>query len=688
MNVNLSPVGGVAAQFFDNNGDPLAGGLIYTYAAGTTTPQATYTSSAGAIAHSNPIVLNAAARVSTGEIWLTDTLSYKFVLKTSDDVLIATYDNIFGINANQLNFAVQEEVQTATAGQTVFHLNTLNYQPGTNNLSVYVNGINKTVNVDYVETNSTTVTFLSGVTLGSTVKFTTAVAQSSGATDAAIVAYTAPETGAVATTVALKLDQMVSVKDFGAIGDGLTDDTAAIQAAFNTGKSVSFPYGTYATSAPLTINTSGVTITGPGTLKPLSTFTGAYLNCAINVTNTNVRIEGITYDGSNTTSANAINFAIYGYAANLQVMNCYFYNMPTGFQPEAAIGVNADGDGSRFIGNYFNNIAGAVFVQASACIISNNTVINPRDGALVLNSTNSVGCIIANNIIRNDALNTLSGHILIEEGASEWLIEGNNIYGVRGTAIYALNVAVTTTVRGGVIRNNVINGGGGTFGGPCTYIIYSEYYTDVSVAGNYMYNMPTGFAGNAFIGASATSGVIENNIMDGASAPSIASLMNIYPGGSHLTIRDNDMTAGGNRHVLFANGDFTSNIISFIGGKFFGGSLGIDCSSAFVVNMVLYVENISQFTGTTFINTNAAMNWGLRQIFLNSGALNYPHSIKARTVMHGTTYPSVAADGAWAGGDTIYSTVFFGGSKPSGWVCSVNGTPGTWYRISDATFPP
>lgn len=97
MAVNLSMLAGAGAQFFTDSGVILSGGLIYTYAAGTTTPQTTYTTSAGNVAHTNPIVLNSAGRVASGgEIWLTDAVSYKFVLQTSTAVTIATYDNVTG----------------------------------------------------------------------------------------------------------------------------------------------------------------------------------------------------------------------------------------------------------------------------------------------------------------------------------------------------------------------------------------------------------------------------------------------------------------------------------------------------------------------------------------------------------------------------------------------------------------
>ena len=97
MTVNVSLFAGVGAQFFDDNGNPLSGGKIYTYAAGTTTPLATYTTIAGNIARTNPIELDAAGRVGGGgEVWVTSTSLYKFVLEDSAANLIGTYDNVPG----------------------------------------------------------------------------------------------------------------------------------------------------------------------------------------------------------------------------------------------------------------------------------------------------------------------------------------------------------------------------------------------------------------------------------------------------------------------------------------------------------------------------------------------------------------------------------------------------------------
>jgi hypothetical protein len=269
MSVTPSPIGGFAAQFFDNNGVILSGGKIYTYAAGTTTPQATYTSASGTTPHANPIILDSAGRVPGGEIWLTDGLVYKFVIETATGILLGTYDNITGVNSNFVNYTVQEEVITATAGQTVFNLSTINYTPGTNSLSVYIDGVNQYVGDSYLETDSDTVTFTSGVHVGGEVKFTTAIQTTTGAVNADIVAYDPPFVGGVATNVETKLAQYISVKDFGAVGDGVADDTAAIQAALDAtstagvSTTVYVPAGTYKTTATLDVP-ANASIVGAG----------------------------------------------------------------------------------------------------------------------------------------------------------------------------------------------------------------------------------------------------------------------------------------------------------------------------------------------------------------------------------------------------------------------------------------
>lgn len=255
MSVNLSPVAGAAAQFLDNSGNVLTGGKLYTYAAGTTTSQATYTSNTGVTYHSNPIILDAAGRVPAGgEIWLTDSLQYKFVLKDANDVLIGTWDNLIGINSNFVTYNVQKQIFSATQSQTVFTLTSITYTPGTNTLNVYVNGNKQVLATNYVETNSTTVTFLSGLNVGDVVDFTTSAILSVGVTDSSLVIYTPAGSGAVNTTVQAKLRESISVLDFGADRTGATNSTTAFTNAWAAAnpQAVFVPKGSYAITGTVT----------------------------------------------------------------------------------------------------------------------------------------------------------------------------------------------------------------------------------------------------------------------------------------------------------------------------------------------------------------------------------------------------------------------------------------------------
>jgi hypothetical protein len=150
MTVSISLFAGVGAQFFTDDGVPLAGGLIYSYAAGTSTPKTTYTSSLGTIAHTNPIILNSAGRVPGGEIWLT-LGAYKFILATSTNVTIATYDNVMSIGGD-FNFVSNF---TGNGTQTIF---TLLFSPvNENSTQIYINGVYQ--NKDTYSVTNASITF-------------------------------------------------------------------------------------------------------------------------------------------------------------------------------------------------------------------------------------------------------------------------------------------------------------------------------------------------------------------------------------------------------------------------------------------------------------------------------------------------------------------------------------------------
>jgi hypothetical protein len=125
-------------QFFDANGAPLVGGKLYTYAAGSTTPLASYTDSTGNTANTNPIILDSRGEAS---VWLSGAI-YKFALYDSTNVLIWTVDNI-----NGSTFAIDADGDGTTTAFTVVNGFT----------AIYINGVYQNRNTYTV--TSGTVTF-------------------------------------------------------------------------------------------------------------------------------------------------------------------------------------------------------------------------------------------------------------------------------------------------------------------------------------------------------------------------------------------------------------------------------------------------------------------------------------------------------------------------------------------------
>lgn len=111
----ISPV--PKLQFSDQNGAPLAGGLVYTYEAGTTNLRTTYTTAAETTPNPNPIVLDASGQA---DIFLQAGLGYKFVLQNSLATTIWTVDNVTAAGTMSLQNANAVAITGGTmAGVTI-----------------------------------------------------------------------------------------------------------------------------------------------------------------------------------------------------------------------------------------------------------------------------------------------------------------------------------------------------------------------------------------------------------------------------------------------------------------------------------------------------------------------------------------------------------------------------------------
>ena len=133
---------------------------------------------------------------------------------------------------------------TATQGQTVFTL-PWSYTQGIDNLAIFINGSKQVVNVNYTESTTTSFTMASGLNAGDIVQAIYNLPLAGGIIDASNVIYNEGSTGAINSTVKTKLQESVSVLDFGADPTGTDDSTTAIQNAHNASRAVYYPTGTY-----------------------------------------------------------------------------------------------------------------------------------------------------------------------------------------------------------------------------------------------------------------------------------------------------------------------------------------------------------------------------------------------------------------------------------------------------------
>lgn len=693
MAVNLSFIGGAGWQFFDNNGVPLAGGKIYTYAAGTTTPLTTYTARDGTVPNTNPIILDSAGRTPE-QIWSTEGLLYKYVIAQPNDVVIRTYDNIGGsVVASDLAQDLANTTDDAKGDALI--------------------GFRQSDSNGFL-------------------------------------------TGAVARTVNDKLQESISVKDFGAVGDGVTDDTAAIQAAIDAVSSAGGGILTFEPKTYIVENTSGlgcliaksnVTLSGAGTPTVIKLGAAAG-NCALLYSASavsNITIDGIVFDGN---SGSITSYDTYGVllddVTRLTVNNCVFQNLRLDgmllgqvtlakqvsvensiFKNIGVVGVGANGirvyhsrgllvNANYFYdfiispidtnptpggdletnvvvtNNYIKNGAGwlsgysSISLLADRILCQGNTVIGGGD--IVVHDYAGSGQTTKDyRVIGNSLTNTASG-ITVNQGENSDIVVSENVirgFGRFGIHVLNLNSPPSATTNPTIVSNNIIED-------TDTDVTYTTTNQPVCIlmfnANNVLCSanqcIKPRFAG---IWASASSNVtISDNFVINQAGYAPSDLLTFNGGG--ILVSPGGYGAPADVDNVVINGNFVYNYLTTLSGSpssniRVGGICAFNDSSGSktVENVVITNNTVNQGNGigvqtytleSCFIDGNSIFNAA-------SGRLVDTASIQRVANPSIGSYSAAPTTGTWTRGDIVYN------SAPSsagyvGWVCTASGTPGTW----------
>lgn len=262
--------------------------------------------------------------------------------------------------------------------------------------------------------------------------------------DASVVTYTPTGTGAEATTVEKVLQQFRSVKDFGAVGDGVVDDTTAIQEALTAGGTVLFPAGTYRITSSLNIPANTI-MQGQGRANSIIKVDGAFIGATriyASKAPTNVmkiEVRGLGFQGT-ATALGALHFdkgdvvtidscdffdftATGGFGVKLtnvyfwQVSHCKFENIKAvglSLISAGGVGCNAGvcGPNNDFIGNNQALFIGTAFDRGQNILVYSNDYEGSGNGNKAIDLNGVEGVYILQNYIelwQNAAIAANSG---------------------------------------------------------------------------------------------------------------------------------------------------------------------------------------------------------------------------------------------------------------------------------------
>lgn len=453
------------------------------------------------------------------------------------------------------------------------------------------------------------------------------------------------------------------------IGIETTSTAAEIETILNTQPDGTVVYfeGDYLFDQPVSITAKIKLVGNNATFK----FDPAYDKSSgtlalLNINADEVEIKGITFDANGMTLASGNNWFIGVNNKNNKITDCHFQSLPGG-------GSNFNGAIGFFItaiNGYvgqctFDDCPGSVFFKSPNSHVVDCVATNPKDVSFALNGTTCIGSSVVNCKVLSD--DTCSLHIAVEEGASDWIITGNYIRGIKnGIGIGAINVAYSGVVDGGIISNNIIDGGALVTTAPTAFIRVTNKYKHTIIRDNLLKNGVTGNANNAMLFIGSNNAIIENNTIYTGTASGFVFYFETAV--TQLILRNNNIDCGGLSLAMIIVGDW-------VGAHFIS-------ENNIIRNTTEYMRgtgasNINyDLKDDRFFNVTNPLNigQGYDDYFNTNDDYRFPYKIGGRRTLYGQAAPTT---GTWAVGDTVYRSNPGAGSNV-GWKCTTSGTPGTW----------
>jgi hypothetical protein len=407
---------------------------------------------------------------------------------------------------------------TGNGSTTAF---TLGIEPGSeNNTQVYIDGVYQEKGTYTV--SGTTLTFSQAPPNLSGIEVMVLEVLPSGSNSAANVTFKQAGSS-TQRTVQLKLQESVSVKDFGAIGDGTTDDTLAIQAAINAASRIYFPEGNYKITDQsggygLLINASNKQLVGAGLEVANLVYTSSAINRpAIKVTASDVHFESLRIDGTaNATKAAQTRANCHGIdflnVSECSVRFCQIVGGHYGIYLNNDTGSYDNNDHNIIEGNILRNFqsTGLIAHKAQYLLVQGNDAEDCKNDGFKISQGTQFSRILGNTSRNNDrdGFDVYSGFIesvLDGNVAEENQLQGYEIKGTFDGTDYV--------VRNSVISNNVAtrNGLGGTHSGFAIISVRNcTFDGNISVS-----NTGSGFDFNTVQGCTVTGCLATRNTQHG-----------------------------------------------------------------------------------------------------------------------------------------------------------------------------